>query len=167
MKLRLIGELHAGAIAIWNRFDELTAEAEFLREFRVLLQRFAFVRPAVVLQRDVEIARHPFECAADMFRAHDVVNLIDGDRASFPKCFATVLAELLDDLMQTKIGDHREMGSRMTGVGGSATSALDQSHACSGFFQKISGRNPGETATHDGDININVVVNRWESGPIL
>jgi hypothetical protein len=114
----------------------------------------------------VKKARHPFEIAIDVQFLRNFIDVVNRGNAGFPKSFGGIIAENLDQVVHTLVGDICQVGGRMTGIGTGTTSAFQENDFDSGFFEQIARGDAGEAASNNNDLCMKVSVNRGELGPV-
>src|SRR5204862_3343880 len=114
MKFCLVCETHAGCLHFRNGLDVGGVKAEFVRERRVLAKTLALVLRSAA-EGSMEKARNASEFALDPFLPDQLVDLIDRRGARIPRRLRVILSEIFRHLVETQIGDVREMGGGIPG----------------------------------------------------
>src|SRR5205814_4428074 len=108
MKLCLVRETHAGRLHFRNGVEVRGVEAQLVRERRVRAKTLALVLRSAA-EGSMEKARNASEFALDPFLPDQLVDLIDRCGARIPRRLRVILSEIFRHLVETQIGDVREM----------------------------------------------------------
>src|SRR5207237_9303718 len=90
-------------------------ESQLVRERRVRAKTLALVLRSAA-EGSMEKARNASEFALDPFLPDQLVDLIDRRGTRIPRRLRVILSELFRHLVETQIGDVREMRSGMAGI---------------------------------------------------
>ena len=97
--------------------------------------------------------------------ADDFVDLTDRGKACIPHCLCVRSTELAHQFVESSICDHRQVRGRVAGIDLGAPGALENTDRLTRRQQQIRGRQPGDAATDDDDVDVDVAVNfckRWD-----
>jgi hypothetical protein len=93
---------------------------------------------------------------------HDVVDLSDGRAASIPDRLPVRCAERAHELMQTRVGHHREMRRGMAGVDQPAASPIDDGDRATRICEEVRRREARHPGAYDNDVYRSLVIELWK-----
>ena len=111
----------------------------------------------------MQVAGNAREFALDLFLLDDGFDLVDRRRARVPNGLSVIVAEILNQRVQTRIGHVREMRRGVAGIDHGHAFALDQRDGYARFFQKIGRGYAGNAGAHDQNIHPKLAVQRRKS----
>lgn len=161
MQTRLVRESRAGCPDERGVVDELRVEAEGLGQVGLRAELIDDRRLGLSGGR-VQIPVDPGEVAIDGRFAHDGIDEVHGGQSGIPRSLGVVRASLVRQVVQPPVGHHRHMRGRVTGVAAAAAAAFEHCHAPARRGQQPGGGQAGDAAANDGDIDVEIAVDRRE-----
>jgi hypothetical protein len=110
----------------------------------------------------VQKARNAQEVAVDALRGDGHLDQVDRRAPRVPHRRGGISAEVLVEVGEELIRDHRQMRRGVTGVDGRTQAAFDERDAKSGQLQQIGRGDPGDATTDDGHVDRDVAIERRE-----
>jgi len=116
-----------------------------------------------IVQWRMEVAVDPGK-PVDLVLTNGLVDRGDGRQACIPDRLRVIPPKFFDQLAHPRVGHHREVRARMSGVGHSAAVALKNGDSFPGFGQQIRRGQAGDTGSDDDHIGHEILVELGKLG---
>ena len=116
-----------------------------------------FVLVLVVDERGMQKAGHAAKLAVDLVLSDDRFDGVDRGCAGLKDEPGRRFAKVFDKLGEPQVGDGRQMGGRVAGIAIADPVALDDADRFARLLEKVSGREPGDSAADDDDVELSIL----------